>query len=354
MKILIQNGRLWDGNAFHNADLLTHGKTIAKIGPHLTDQADFVFDATGKTVMPGLVDLHVHFKGISSDRYGIGAEMSSLPFGVTAANDAGGTHGDWQLMDSFGVKNTIFVGVDIKDNRPELELAAKRMEKFGDKVVGLKVYFDTTVSRVWNITPLQEICAFARQRGLNVMVHCAHSPTPMVDIVNTLSAGDILTHLYHGKENPCTANNFEVFSLAAARGVVLDSGFAGTVHTDLGHMRAAFEAGFLPHTISTDITCCSAYMRGGRYGMTLCMSLARKMGMEEEALFKAVTSTPAKVLGKEREWGALEVGRCADVAVLDYTDEGFDLTDEAGNRAQSDRGYRCVLTVADGQVVYRH
>ena len=88
--------------------------------------------------------------------------------------------------------------------------------------------------------------------------------------------------------------------------------------------------------------------------MTLCMSLARQMGMEEEALFKAVTSTPAKVLGKEQEWGALEVGRCADLAVLDYTDEGFDLTDEAGNRAQSDRGYRCVLTVADGQVVYRH
>jgi len=75
--------------------------------------------------------------------------------------------------------------------------------------------------------------------------------------------------------------------------------------------------------------------------------------MSVEALFRAVTSHPATALGKAEEWGYLKVGRCADLAVLAYTDEGFDLTDRAGNRIKSKRGYRCVLTVADGRVVYQ-
>ena len=87
--------------------------------------------------------------------------------------------------------------------------------------------------------------------------------------------------------------------------------------------------------------------------MTMCMNMAKNVGMSEEDIFKAVTSSPAKVLGKEKEWGYLEKGRCADIAVFDYTDEGFDLTDNAENQLKSDMGYRCILTVSDGQVVYR-
>jgi imidazolonepropionase-like amidohydrolase len=84
------------------------------------------------------------------------------------------------------------------------------------------------------------------------------------------------------------------------------------------------------------------------------MSLAKTLGMREEDIFRAVTSAPAKALGKEREWGYLKVGGIADIAVLDYCDEGFALTDKAGNHVESPMGYRCVLTVADGLVVYRH
>ncbi len=76
--------------------------------------------------------------------------------------------------------------------------------------------------------------------------------------------------------------------------------------------------------------------------------------MKEESIFKAVTATPAKVLGKESQWGHLREGSVADLAVLDYTDEGFDLTDHAGNHVKSAAGYRCVLTVIDGQILYRH
>jgi len=126
------------------------------------------------------------------------------------------------------------------------------------------------------------------------------------------------------------------------------------VHTDFSVLKGAIDEGIFPDTISTDITKNSAYKRGGRYGMTMCMNIARTVGMPEEAIFRAVTTTPAIMLGQAAQWGALEVGRRADIAVFQDTDEGFYLKDQAGNRLQSDTGYRCVLTIADGEVVYRY
>lgn len=88
--------------------------------------------------------------------------------------------------------------------------------------------------------------------------------------------------------------------------------------------------------------------------MTICMSIARHVGMTEEDIFRSVTSTPARVLGKSDQWGSLAPGRKADIAVFDYTDEGFSLTDKAGHHIESKSGYRCLLTVADGQIIYKH
>ena len=352
-KILIKSGRIWDGDKFFSADILTDGKFIAKIGENITDNADYIYDAKGETVSAGLVDIHVHMKGIASDKFGINPEMSSFPFGVTAVNDAGSAYGDRVLLDSFDVKNTVFVGVDIRDNHADFTVTEKLLQKYGDKAIGIKVYFDTTLTKVMDITALKEICDYAKEKGLKVMVHCSNSPTSMAEIVNTLSAGDILTHIYHGGENSCTENEFEAFKIAKKKGVVLDAGFAGHVHTDFRNLEQATKSGFLPDTISTDITCFSAYKRGGRYGMTMCMNIVRAIGMSEEDIFMAVTSSPAKALGKENEWGYLKESRCADIAVFEYTNEGFDLTDKAGNHLQSETGYRCVLTVADGQIIYR-
>lgn len=352
-RILIKNGRIWDGEKFFFSDILTDGELIVKIKRNISDNADFVYDVSGKIVSAGLVDLHVHMKGIASEKFGIEPHMSSFPFGVTAVNDAGSAYGDRTLLDSFAVKNTVFVCVDIKNNHADFTVTEELLQKYGDKAIGIKVYFDTTLTEVRDITPLKEICDYAKSKGLKVMVHCSNSPASMAEIVETLSAGDILTHIYHGGENSCTENEFKAFMIAKDKGVVMDAGFAGYVHTDFRNLEQTTKSGFLPDTISTDITCFSAYKRGGRYGMTMCMNMAKKVGMSEENIFKAVTSSPAKVLGKEKEWGYLGKDRCADIAVFDYTDEGFDLTDNAGNQLKSDMGYRCILTVSDGQVVYR-
>lgn len=351
-RILIKNGRVWDGEKFFFADVLTDGKIVSKIEKNISDNADFIFDATGKTVSAGLVDIHVHMKGIAPEEFGIEPHVSSFAFGVTAVNDAGSTQGDKALLDSFSVKSTVFAGVEIKENKVQFSNTEKLLAKYGDRVIGLKVYFDKTISEIYDISPLQEICEYAKNHKLKVMVHCSHSPTSMAEIVDTLSSGDILTHLYHGGENSCTENDFEAIKLARKKGVVLDAGFAGYVHTNFENLKTAVQNGFYPDTISTDITRFSAFKRGGRYGMTMCMNIAKTVGMNEEEIFRAVTSSPAKALGKD--WGILKVGASADIAVLDYTDEGFNLIDNQGNTLKNDKGYRCVLTVCDGQVVFKH
>lgn len=353
-RILIKNGRIWDGKTFCCGDVLTEGSQIIDIGEQITEQADFVYDATGKIVSPGLIDVHVHMKGIAPDTYAIRPEISCFPFGVTAANEAGGVQGDRNLLDSFMVKNTAFVTVEIKENRVQFDSVEQGLQKYENRAIGLKIYFDTKMSEVIDITPLREICDYARKKNLKVMVHCTNSPTSMVEIVRMLSKGDILTHVFHGGTHTCLENEFEIFRIAKEKGVIIDSGFAGYTHVNFDILKRAVEAGCFPDTISTDITCNSVYKRGGRYGMTMCMSMARHMGMSEEDIFKAVTATPAYALGKEKEWGTLQIGKIADIAVFDFTDEAFDLTDRSGNNIQSKQGYRCVLTVSDGQIVHRY
>lgn len=351
--ILCKNGRVWDGERFCDADVLIREGIVCKIEPDIDESVEFVYDATGKIVSAGLVDAHVHMKGISPDQYGIHAEMSCFPFGVTAAADAGGGYGNKALLDSFQLKNAVFVSVGFKENRAMLDDTEKAIANYGDRAVGLKVYFDSSISEVTDITPLQEVVDFAEKNHLIVMVHSSYSPVPMKELLGVLRKGDILTHAYHGGANNVSEDGFECIREAKKRGVIIDAGFAGYVHTDFGVFKSAMKHDAKPDVISTDITRASAYKRGGRYGMTMCMSLARTLGMSEEEIFQCVTVNPARALGKEHEWGFLRVNGTADLAVFEYGDEAFDMTDRAGNRVQDCQGYRCVLTISDGEVVYR-
>lgn len=353
-KTLIKNANVWDGENFIFADVLIDKNKITKIEQNITEKVDYLYDATGKIVSPGLIDLHVHIKGVSSDAFGTNPDLVSIPFGVTAVNEAGGVNGNKALLDSFAVKNTIFVGTSIKNNHADFTITKKCLDKFGKKVVGVKVYFDTTITKVSDITPLKEISNYAKENNLKVMVHCSNSPTSMLEIVEALSPGDILTHIYHGSKNSCLEDNFAAFKLAKEKDVVLDTGFAGHVHTDFSNFKKSINCSIFPDTISTDITSVSAYKRGGRYGMTMCMNIAKSVGVSEESIFKAATATPAQILGKENEWGYLKEGRTADLAVFEYTNEGFNLTDKAGNNLKSENGYRCVLTIVEGQILYKY
>ncbi len=86
MSILIKNGRVITADEDYTADVFIEGETVSMIGKNLSVKADKTIDATGKLVMPGGIDPHVHldmpFMGtFSSDNYETGT--SAALFGGT-------------------------------------------------------------------------------------------------------------------------------------------------------------------------------------------------------------------------------------------------------------------------------
>ena len=64
MKTLIKGGRVLDPASKTDAvkDVLFEDGVILKVAENITDDAENGIDADGMFVMPGLIDLHVHFR----------------------------------------------------------------------------------------------------------------------------------------------------------------------------------------------------------------------------------------------------------------------------------------------------
>ena len=64
MKILVKNGRVLNPatNLDEIADVLVEDGKVVAIEKEITEDADKVIDAAGNFVMPGFIDLHVHFR----------------------------------------------------------------------------------------------------------------------------------------------------------------------------------------------------------------------------------------------------------------------------------------------------
>ena len=91
MSVLIKNGRIITATDDYIADVFIEGETISSIGKNLSLNADQVIDATGKLIMPGGIDPHVHldmpFMGTySSDNYETGTR-AALFGGTTTVID---------------------------------------------------------------------------------------------------------------------------------------------------------------------------------------------------------------------------------------------------------------------------
>ncbi len=91
MSILIKNGRIITATDDYVADIYIEGESIQAIGTNLNVKADQEMDATGKLVLPGGIDPHVHldmpFMGTySSDNYETGTR-AALFGGTTTVID---------------------------------------------------------------------------------------------------------------------------------------------------------------------------------------------------------------------------------------------------------------------------
>ena len=87
-QILVKGGNIWDGTKNplqHNIDLLITDTKITTIGKNLEVKENIqVINAVGKTIIPGLIDMHVHVQLCGEDSlYGF------LGTGITSIRDLG-------------------------------------------------------------------------------------------------------------------------------------------------------------------------------------------------------------------------------------------------------------------------
>ena len=88
-RIITVNG----GEVIENGTLIVEGRRITCVGKRRqcdTSNVDRIIDVRGKTIMPGLIDLHAHY---SSDRFDLiplqrSSSASMLAWGVTTTHDA--------------------------------------------------------------------------------------------------------------------------------------------------------------------------------------------------------------------------------------------------------------------------
>jgi dihydroorotase len=168
----------------------------------------------------------------------------------------------------------------------------------------------------------------------------------MSQILDTLRAGDILTHCYSGAPNIGGAFTNIVqdgkllpAALAAKqRGVMFDVGHGGGSF-DYTVAEVAMPAGAGPDTISSDIHVFPGNTPGMPY-LTWVMSKFLGLGLTLEQVVTMATVNSAKVINRNPKLGTLPTGAPADVSLLEIVDGPIEFVDTRNNKRQGKQHLR--------------
>ena len=270
---------------------------------------------------PGLIDFHTHlFEGGSL--YGIHPDCL-LSQGVTAAVDAGtsGSAGFEAFYRSIiqnsilTVKAFISLGAtglcDPKHHQSyeksgvNLERLRTLKERYSDTVLGIKVAMSRHDVGELGLEPLLTAVETAECLGhdMRVCVHSTDPPCSSEELLSVLRKGDILCHCYHGT-GPCILDEKgyvrEAYRDARRRGVVFDMA-NGINHFCHESALGAIRQGFLPDVISSDMVSFAYGISRRNRSLPYVMSKLMAMGMELTDIIRAVTQTPAELMGMSKE-----------------------------------------------------
>ena len=362
---------------------------LAKTTPEQRAAAKELYDASGKLVTPGLIDLHAHVYQHATP-LGIDPDTYCLSRGVTTVLDAGSSGAStFQGLRKFiaepsktrvlsfihitmhGLASTGCVGFGKGGeldslNQVNEEWASKCIEENKDMVVGVKIRLaaDCADNGKNEREAFRRARAVATKLHVPLMLHHAFSSIPHEGddgALGGLSSGDIYTHMLHGypssiievAENGTEWPNGSIYRVrdaakeARARGVLFDVGH-GMGSFSWRVAEVCCQNNFFPDTISTDLhteSCGSPC-----YDLTTSMSKMLALGMDVYEVVRAVTSTPASAIGWEDRIGALSPGFVADVTVLDVQTlpDGTMVEDCQGQLREMSKLIRAVAVWKDG------
>src|SRR5438552_6546968 len=261
MKTLIRNiGALVSGDIrrpiLEGDSLLIRDGKIARVGDGLDDDADTVIDAKGTTVMPGLIDSHVHpvFGDFTPRQRTVDFIDSMMNGGVTTAISAGEVHLPGRPRDVVGLKALAIVaakayanfrpgGVKVHAGAPILELGMVEDDFAEMARAGVKLVGEIGLGSVRTGKDEAPIVKWAKKHGMTVTIHTGG---PSIAGSNAISAEvvleadpDVVGHINGGTT---AMSEREIDALVATR-MALEIVHCGNGKAALHALRRAREAG---------------------------------------------------------------------------------------------------------------
>lgn len=347
-------------------DVAVSGGKIAAVAAAIDPaRARQTVNAAGLYVTPGLIDIHVHiYLWKEPGGEAVQADAHSFRSGVTTMVDAGSS--GWRTFPDFRRRiiehsktrilaflNIVGAGMGTgkEDDPSEMDAgaAAKMAKENQDVIVGFKTahYAGPGWESVGGAVKAGELT------GLPVMVDFGRvNATRNINalFMDKLRPGDIYTHCFSGHREELLPSGKLNPAMEAGRkrGIIFDIGHgAGSFYWYVAV--PAYEAGFQPDSISTDLHINS--MNAGMKDMTNVMSKLWNLGSPLAEVIRMSTWNPAKEI-KRPALGNLDVGADADIAVLRLDRGNFGFVDSAGARKSGDRLIVCEMTLRAGKVVW--
>src|SRR5579864_1477148 len=373
--LLIAGGEVVDPGAGLKGqlDVAVCGGKIVAVAPSLAaSEAHRTIGAKGLLVTPGLIDIHAHVFVNAHDRGGH-TDQFCRQSGVTTLCDAGSAGsatfaGLRQVLDhqvrtrvrafvnlsAIGIVGTSRGGELSHFPYADPEGCARTIAENPDIAIGVKLRYGPGL--VWEYTtePVKLARMTAAMAGVPLMIHITDSPIPLPDILAEMIPGDIITHCYHGRAHGIMGQEKQLVLKevveAQRYGILFDCAH-GRNHFSFAMIEKALDQGFLPDTISTDLTLTSA-TRGPVWDLTTTMSKLLHFGMTLDDIVTRATAAPAKILGYDGTVGTLRPGANADIALIERRNGNVDLIDSDGNTVTAKERLVTRMTVKDGRVWY--
>jgi dihydroorotase len=369
--LLIKDGKVFDSESrtFVRRDVLVEGGKVVRVAASAEGTAASVIDARGKLVLPGLIDFHLHCFAYAQI-WGVDVGELAPHAGTTAFVDAGSSGAvNFEAFRRFiaepaPVKVFSFLNVSALGHQAQgvrgienteydderfllVDAALETIEKNRERIVGVKARM---CADNFSLAPLLKARDTADRAKLPIMVHVASNTVPLETILSYLREGDIVTHVYHGGADSILGADGGVRPVvleARKRGIRFDVGF-DRVHADFSVARAAFDQGFYPDFISTDLTMTNRHVV---VDLPATISKLAALGLPlEEAVYRA-TALPARKLNRPSVSGSVAEGAPADIGIFDLAEAEIVYNDTYGNSVRAERRLVPVMTIVDGAVL---
>ena len=377
--LVITGGRVIDpaNNVDANLDIAVSNGKIAAVEANIDKTSTKrVVDANGLVVTPGLIDLHTHAAGgirkPINDDFMVDPDTAGVNAGVTTILDAGSIG----ALNSGGLVNYLAPNAKTRllallnigkmgvANLPEVKSSSDIDHASSVQVIrsapsiikGVKARMVSPgIAALGNDMP-KAAKAITDEAGGFVMVHVGDiagqdpiaadlTPSLLTDI---LTKGDVVTHTLSGAVGALLADGSLISQVQEARdnGVYFDVGVGGGNFT-FASAQAVIDQGFMPDTISSDITAMGIYA-GPVFSLTECMGKVMTLGISFEDAIRMTTSKPAEILGIADDLGSLSVGTTADISIVDLVDGDFSFIESSGTTKAGSQAIKPVMAIKDG------